>query len=222
MESDTILSVVEARVLGALLEKSMATPEYYPLTLSSLAAACNQKSNRDPQMELDTKVVERVLYSLRQEKKLVTLVHEAGARVPKFEHGFQDRYGLSDLELAIMAELILRGPQTLAELKNRVPRMGVNPNEEQMEEALDSLSMVGGVVLVVKLPKAGGRRESRYAHQLCGEHLMEVSPESVSKIEIPPSEEAQQIEALTGRVETLEKALEDLGRAFEAFRANFE
>ncbi len=217
-----ILSQVEARVLGALMEKSMATPDTYPLTLSSLVAACNQKSNRDPLMELDTKVVERLLYSLRQEKKLVTLVHQAGARVPKFEHGFQDLYGLSDLEVAVMTELILRGPQTLAELKNRVPRMDVHPNETQMEAALESLQMVGGVVLVKKLPKSSGRRESRYAHQLCGEHSAEMESETVQKVELPPSAESQQIVELTLRVESLEKALETLGKSFEAFRANFE
>ncbi|WFB36453.1 YceH family protein [Kiritimatiellota bacterium B12222] len=222
MENEPILSAVEARVVGALMEKELATPDYYPMTLSGLVSACNQKSNRDPVMELDTKVVERVLLGLRLEKKLVTLVHEAGARVPKYQHGMRDKYGFNEVEQAILAELFLRGPQTLAELRTRTPRMAVQATDTQVAEALEGLDVVAGIPMVVKLPRAPGRRESRYAHQFCGEQLTECDAPAPQVIELPPSEEAKQIETLSQRVQELENTVAILRQEFTDFRSNFE
>ncbi|MCC5849440.1 MAG: DUF480 domain-containing protein [Verrucomicrobia bacterium] len=219
--NEPLLTEIEARVLGALMEKDLATPEHYPLTLSSLVAACNQKSNRDPVMSMETKVVEQVLMVLRRDKKLACLVHEAGARVPKFRHEVHNQYGLTPVEQAVMAELMLRGPQTLAELRNRVPRMVSDLQDGQVESALDALAMVRGVKMVAQLPKAHGRRESRYAHQLCGEVLTESSSGPVV-IEAPPPPEAARLLALEEEVKSLKAELEDLREAFQTFRKSFE
>ena len=220
--NEALLTEIEARVLGALMEKELATPEHYPLTLSSLVAACNQKSNRDPVMSMETKVVEQVLMVLRRDKKLACLVHEAGARVPKFRHEVHNQYGLTPVERAVMAELMLRGPQTLAELRNRVPRMVPDLQEGQVESALEALAMVRGVKMVAQLPKAHGRRESRYAHQLCGEVLTEAGSSGPVVIEAPPPPETSRLLALEAEVKGLKTELEDLREAFQTFRKSFE
>lgn len=216
-----MLTPLEARVLGALMEKQLATPEQYPLTLSSLVAACNQKSNRDPVLQLSTAVVEETLKGLRQQKKLVVMVHEAGARVPKFRQEFSEMHGLNPLEQAVMTELLLRGPQTAAELRARVPRMVPTVGEGAVEAGLEDLENLRGVCFVKKLPRAHGRRESRFAHQLCGEVSVEAE-ETAVVIEAPKSLELERLEALEGEVAALKAELGELRGAFEAFREAFQ
>lgn len=218
MENEPLLNPLEARIVGCLIEKELTTPDYYPLTLSSLVAACNQKSNRDPVMELENTVVEKALGILRREKKIAILVHEAGARVPKFQHEMAGKFGMSALECAVLAELLLRGPQTVAELRSRVPRMMPDLAEGQVESALASLEMIAGIPMVRLLPKAPGRREARYAHLLCGEITEAADRPGPVVIEAPVSNEEKRIEALETRVSDLEarlesalKILEDLG-----------
>jgi uncharacterized protein YceH (UPF0502 family) len=215
-----LLNPLEARVLGCLLEKEMATPEYYPLTLSSLAAACNQKSNRDPVMAVGEAVVEQTLELLRREKKMASLIREAGARVPKYRHELQNKLALSDVEKAVLAELLLRGPQTPAELRARAARMAGEVSAEQIDQALASLDMVAGIRVVAKLPRASGRREARFAHQLCGEVLQETDEPLV--IEAPTPPDLARLEALETEVQGLRAELAALRADFAAFRLAFE
>jgi uncharacterized protein YceH (UPF0502 family) len=215
MENDLILSPLEARILGCLIEKKLATPDHYPLTLSALVAACTQKSNRDPVMELETAVVEKTLDILRREKKLTTRVHEAGARVPKFEHEMGSHFGLSEIECAVLAELMLRGPQTVAELRNRVPRMVPTLSDNQVETALQTLENIAGIPMVVLLPKAPGRREARYAHLLCGDITETAERRASVVIEAPVSNEEKRISVLEERVSALEVRLENALKILE-------
>jgi len=218
MENDPLLNPLEARILGCLIEKELSTPDHYPLTLSSLVAACTQKSNRNPVMELESRVVEKSLDIMRREKKIATLVHEAGARVPKFQHEMAGVYGMSAVERAVLAELMLRGPQTPAELRNRVQRMIPVLREGQVEAALTSLERIDDIPMVTLLPKAPGRREARYAHMLCGEILEAADRPGPVVIEAPVSNEEKRIDALEERMKALEtrlesalKIIEDLG-----------
>jgi len=181
------LEPAEARVLACLMEKELATPDYYPMTLASLTAACNQKSNREPVMLLDEDTVEKTLDVLRYEKKLATLIREAGARVPKYRHEMDARFALSALEKALLAELMLRGPQTVAELRTRITRMVSVSSTEDVEQALNALKMVGGVPMVLQLPRSPGRREPRIAHQLCGPVLADSDMTSMPVVVPPPT-----------------------------------
>src|ERR1700687_3050579 len=119
---DLLLHPVEVRALGSLLEKEITTPEYYPLSLNALLNACNQKSNRDPVVHFDEDTIERVLYTLR-DKGLLLNITVAGSRLPKYGHRLSEKLDLGRRELAILCELMLRGPQTLGELRPRAERM---------------------------------------------------------------------------------------------------
>src|SRR5580704_11945631 len=157
------LTGIEARVLGALLEKEITTPEYYPLSLHALLNACNQKSNRDPVVHLDEDALERALYTLR-DKGLLLNITGAGSRVPKYGHRISEKLNLGRRELAILCELMLRGPQTLGELRTRSERMHRFDDLAEVEAVLDRLPE-----LVVKLPRRPGEKEVRYAHLLSGQ-----------------------------------------------------
>lgn len=163
------LSGEEVRVLGSLIEKEIATPDVYPLTLNALVNACNQSSNRDPVMSLDERSVSRALDALR-EKGLAVLFKGADSRVPKFAH----RFGAhdSDLgrpEIAVMCELLLRGPQTVGELRGRAGRLHPFASLEEVQSVLDALAARQAGKLVVKLARQAGQKEQRYAHLLSGE-----------------------------------------------------
>jgi uncharacterized protein YceH (UPF0502 family) len=148
------------------------------------------------------------------------LVREAGGRVPKYRHIADDHFGMNEVESAVMAELILRGPQTEAELKTRVPRMIPTLHDQAIASALESLADLHGKSLVVKLPKAHGRRESRYAHQLCGPVLTE--EENTLVIEAPPAPEESRILALETEIRQLKDQLADLQQQFQEFKRAFE
>src|SRR5579884_3396467 len=122
MASEPLLSPVEARVLGALIEKEITTPDYYPLSLNALVNACNQKSNRDPVMELDEDIVRNALHSL-QSQRLAGPASGADSRVTKYEHRLQEVYNFTRAEIAVLCVLLLRGPQTPGELRGRTERM---------------------------------------------------------------------------------------------------
>ncbi len=164
-----VLDPVEVRVLGCLIEKEVATPEYYPLTLNALVAACNQKSNRDPAMALDESDVERALDHLRFTHRMVALVHTAGSRVQKFRHTLPEVYPLDPSDLAVLCELFVRGPQTPGELRTRASRLHPFPDLEAVEATLGELETHPAGALVVKLPREPGRREARFMHCLGGE-----------------------------------------------------
>jgi len=159
---DIVLDDIEARILGCLIEKEMTTPEYYPLSLNTLMNACNQKSNRKPIFSLDESVVQRGLDSLRQ-KGLSRETHVPGSRVTKFEHDLLSQFDLSKPGMAVLCELLLRGPQTPGELRSNTERMAPVGRVGEMEETLRDL-MDHNPPLVVRLMRETGKREARYAH----------------------------------------------------------
>lgn len=221
---DALLNPVESRVLGSLIEKQITTPDYYPLTLVALTAACNQKSNRNPVTAFDEKEIARALLTLR-EKRLAWETAEAGARVMKYSHHIAGRFTLSDTQLAILCELILRGPQTGGELRTHCERMYPLGDSLQTEALLQSLMDYPETPLVVKLPRESGRRENRYAHLLCGEVVLPTKS-SPTLAEAPAviavRAENERMAALEQEVQQLRAELTDLNRQFAEFKTQFE
>ena len=168
-DEDTILSAEEVRVVGALVEKQVTTPEYYPLTLNALVNACNQISNRDPVVSYDEQTVARAIDTLR-DKGLAREVRTADGRVPKYRHVLDEAIKLSKAEMAVMCVLMLRGPQTVGELRSRTERLYSFSGLQFVEATLEDLAASEGRrPLVMKLPRASGQKEARYAHLLGGE-----------------------------------------------------
>jgi len=155
----------ETRVIGCLMEKSVIAPDIYPLTLNALTNACNQKSNRDPLMQLEDTDVVRALDNLRRKQ----LAHQSaeGVRAAKYCHNLDGLLRLDPEEQAILAELLLRGPQTVGELRNRAERMCIVGDLQAVEELLQNLAE-RETPLVMRLPRQPGRKEHRYAHLLAG------------------------------------------------------
>lgn len=164
---EIVLSQIEARVLGALIEKEITTPDYYPLSLNALVNACNQKNNRDPVMSLDENAVRDALYTLQQ-KRLAGPASGADSRVTKYEHRIQEVFNFTRAEEAIMDVLLLRGPQTPGELRGRTERMYRFEELSDVQAALQKL-VQREPPLVKMLPRQLGTKESRYAHLLSGD-----------------------------------------------------
>lgn len=159
-----LLTDVEARVLGSLIEKDITTPDYYPLSLNALVNACNQKNNRDPVMALDEDAVRAALESL-QDKRLAGPASEADSRVTKYEHRLQEVFNFDRREIAVLCVLLLRGPQTPGELRSRTERMYRFEALEDITATLDRLSGRNPALATV-LPRQAGTKESRYMHLL--------------------------------------------------------
>jgi len=210
------LSQIEARVLGAFIEKEMTTPDYYPLSPNALTNACNQKSNRSPVMQLDeTEVMETVEF-LRQ-KGLAMQSQDAGSRVVKFRHTLRERLYLEDHELAILAELLLRGAQTPGELRARADRMALFRDLSKVEQTIQVL-MDKEQPMVVKLARQAGRKEHRYMHLLCGE-VNEDEPETPAVIQTGQSSLIAQLET---DIAQLKAELAELKIEFQKFREQFD
>jgi hypothetical protein len=204
--ADPVLTVVEARVLGCLIEKAATTPDVYPLTLNALQLACNQKSSRDPIMELEMGEVGHALHTL-QEKNLARVEH--GARVLRYAHTANAALNLTQRPLAVLALLLLRGPQTQAELHTRSERLADFPNAESVGDTLERL-IARDPALVVRIGRSSGQREDRYAHLLAG-------PVSVDNLPGRPIERSRANAAnLESRVEALEQAVAELRQMLEA------
>lgn len=209
------LDAVEARVMGCLIEKERATPEYYPLTLNSLVSACNQKSNRDPVMHLDHAQVERALESLRL-KGLVCLKHMAGSRTAKHAHRLLDFFQLSDQEIGVLCVLLLRGPQTAGELRSRTGRLCSFTEPGQIETVLQDLATREDGPFIVTLPRQPGQSAPRHAHLFCGRP--EAAAVSAPPVETPASAAAdgstagleQRINELCEEVTALKQRLDRL------------
>ncbi|MDB6069318.1 MAG: hypothetical protein JWL81_489, partial [Verrucomicrobiales bacterium] len=168
MSDESNLTAVEARVLGCLLEKEITTPEYYPMTLNSLMAACNQRSNRDPVVEWDEGTVEAGLDGLRR-KRLAVMIHMAGSRVPKYKHSLDNVYGSLDPRMvAVLCELLVRNFQTPGELRTRTERLQAVQDLSGLEATVQRLVDYGSGPLVVILPPGGGRRVRTVAHLMSG------------------------------------------------------
>jgi len=205
---DWQLDSAEIRVLGALMEKEIATPEYYPLSLNALVNACNQKSNREPVVAYDDATVESALESLRV-KGLAMRITGRDSRVPKHEHRFTQRDNLGRREAALMCVLMLRGPQTVGELRGRTDRLYTFDDLEGVEATLRRLTEIG---YVKELPRQTGYKEARWAHLLAGD--LEIAEQPPAPAERGPSDR--------DRIAALERDLAQLRREFEEFRATLQ
>ena len=211
------LSPLEARVIGCLIEKQITTPDQYPLSLNALVNACNQKSNRDPVMEVDEVTIQGTVDQLAR-KHFVVEKSGFGSRVPKFQHRFcNTEYGtlkLTAQELAIVCELLLRGPQTPGELRTRASRMAAFSEVGQVEAALESLRTREDGPFVVRLPREPGRRDSRYAHLFSGAvavAAIEDAPQTVAVSNVA-AETTARLDRLEEQVRRLREELDDMKR----------
>jgi uncharacterized protein YceH (UPF0502 family) len=214
-----VLTEIEARVLGCLVEKEITTPEYYPLSLNALVHACNQKSNRDPLMNVDEDSVRHALRALGDQ----ILARSAGGdgRVPKYEHRLADTFNFTRPETAVLCELLLRGPQTPGELRSRAERMHPFEDLSVVHSTLKHL-MEREPPLVKVLPRQAGNKEARYVHLLSGDvEIREASPVK----EVAPSRisgENERIAELEAQISGLQKEVADLKSQFAEFRKQFE
>jgi uncharacterized protein YceH (UPF0502 family) len=230
-----ILTEIETRVLGSLIEKDITTPDYYPLSLNALVNACNQKNNRDPVMTLDESTVRDALATL-QEKRLAGPASGADSRVTKFEHRLQEVFNFDRREIAIVCVLLLRGPQTPGELRSRTDRMYHFEALDDIVSTLDRLAQRQPPLAAI-LPRQPGTKESRYTHLFSGEppELRVASRASVGAGDSPAQASVERAPAIAGansfadRLATLEEEvshlrqqLSDVQQQLAAFRKQFE
>src|SRR5579863_2402491 len=215
MISSTLqLTSIEVRVLGALIEKDITTPDYYPLSLNSLANACNQKNNRDPIMTLDEDSVRQALGSL-QEKRLAGPAGGADSRVTKYEHRLQEVFNFDRREIAVICVLLLRGPQTPGELRGRSERMYRFETLDDVQSTLQRLND-RQPSLVRVLPRQPGTKESRYTHLFAGVTDEYPAPAAVPREVSSP--DASRIAALESEVASLRKEVADLRQQISEFK----
>lgn len=201
-----LLQPVEARIIGCLIEKQATTPEQYPLTENAIQLACNQKTNRDPIMEISLGDIGHALRRM-EERGLVRSAHSA--RSLRYEHKVAQVYGLTPPQQAIIGMLLLRGPQTPNEIRQRTSRMTTFAGLEDVQHALDRLHG-REAPLVVRIPRSGAQREDRYTHLLCGPvdiEALRASPESEASA--PAGSLGERVAALEARVEALEQRLRE-------------
>ena len=219
----TILTDVELRVLGSLVEKQLTTPEYYPLTMNALTLACNQKNNRNPVTAFAEATVADAVESLRA-KNLTYVFYGSTNRVPKYKHVVTEIFHLSSAELALMCVLMLRGAQTVGELRERTARMYDFTGLEEVEETLGLLIAKDPEHLVVRLPRQPGQKETRFMHLLAGE----ISIEAGAEFQLPKDagvarqSTSERISRLEQEVETLSKQMDALQQTFAEFKKQFE
>lgn len=201
-----LLDAAEVRVLGALLEKEATTPEYYPLSLNALVNACNQKSNREPVVEYDGDTVSGSIERLRQRKFAFILT--GSGRVMKYSQRISETLNLGRREMAVLCTLLLRGPQTLGEIKDRSERMYSFADSSEVEIVLEKLADWPGGSLLKKLPRQPGQKEARYTHLLSGEPTFEVAVDSPTI-------------AAPSRIAQLESELQQLRGEFDELKVRF-
>lgn len=218
MEID--LSAVEARVVGALMEKERATPQNYPLSLNAVTNACNQKSNRHPVMALEESTVFRALEQLMPKGIVQRLVSD-DARVPKYRQTFTEKAELDEAEAAAVCVLLLRGPQTPGEIRGRTERLHKFADLDAVNATIGRLASREPEAYVVQLPRQPGTKESRYAHLFSGEVEVEVE-EVAEPAAIAVKAENERMDELEGEVRALREEVEGLRRQLEAFRVQFE
>jgi uncharacterized protein len=218
LESDLqVLNEFELRVLASLVEKQLATPDYYPMTINALTNACNQKSHRDPVVAYDEATVQRALDTLRA-KHLVYTFHGSESRTIKYGHLFPKGYELNDGETVIMCVLILRGPQTPGELRSRTGHLLQFESLARVEEVLNDLASRQSP-LVARLPRLPNARESRFAQLLGGDVQAESAPVERSERR---SSDTSRFERLESEVAALRQEVVDLRQILEEFRKQFE
>ena len=212
------LTEVEARVVGALVEKQITTPEYFPLTLNSLTAACNQKTNRDPVVSYDEETVQTALDSLCN-KNIALIIYRSGSRVAKYKHMFPKVYEISPAEVAVLCVLMLRGFQTLGEIRERSSRLYEFPGLGEVNETLEGL-IKRDDALVMKLERQAGQKEVRFAHLLCGE--IDVTNLPVSTSASHKHADNERITKLEEEVKTLRSDLDEFKSEFAEFKKQFD
>lgn len=210
----------ELRILGALVEKQLTTPEYYPLTLNALVNACNQKNNRDPVVAFDEKTVSDAIERLR-DRNLVYIFYGSNARVPKYKHMLPSVYEFEPSETAVIAVLMLRGPQTIGELRERTSRMYEFAGLDEVQTTLDSLSR-RDEPLVVKLERQPGQKDARYAHLLGGEIDVEALTTAQPTRASQTGFTNDRVGKIESEVERLNSEVAELRDAFAEFRKQFE
>ena len=214
------LNETEARIVGSLVEKQLTTPEYYPLTLNALVNACNQKSNRDPVVSFDETTVTYALEVLR-DRNLVYVFYGSTSRVPKYKHMLPTVYELEPSEVAIIAVLLLRGPQTLGELRTRTERLYDFSGLGEVQEALDGLSR-RDEPLVTRIERLAGQKEARFAHLLSGEIDIEEIAAAHAVSHARGRAGAERLEHLEEEVTRLRGEVEAVKQTFEEFKKQFE
>jgi uncharacterized protein len=212
------LSEIEARIIGALIEKQLTTPEYYPLTLNALVAACNQKTNRDPVVNYDEQTVQTALDELR-DKNLVYVFYGSTSRVPKYKHILPQVYELEPSETAVLCVLMLRGPQTIGELRERTGRLYDFRDLNDVNETLEALQK-RDEPLIIRLERQPGQKEARYAHLLCGEVDAAAYAPKIHAAASPAGNE--RLEKLEQEVAELRNELNEFRLAFDEFKKQFE
>lgn len=215
----TELTPLEARVVGSLIEKEITTPDQYPLTLNALTAACNQKSNRDPVLELSNREVQDVVDGLMKKHIVTDRSGGVGGRVTRYRHRFcNTQFGnleLAPRELAIICELLLRGPQTPGELRGRASRMAPLRDVSEVESALEALA-ARDPALVAQLAREPGRRESRWMQLFTGE----APPEPVAQPETGPrASRSERLDVLEAKLDAMQEEIAALRRRLDAFSA---
>jgi uncharacterized protein YceH (UPF0502 family) len=213
------LSAIDARIIGSLIEKQITTPDQYPLSLNALANACNQKSNREPLMQLDEPAVKAAVDGLAR-RHFIVEKSGFGSRVPKYQQIFcNTEFGslkFTPQETAIICELLLRGPQTPGELRARIPRMAPLPDPAGVEELLDALAARPEGALVAQLPREPGRRDSRWANLFEELPVVEAATEPLPRAAAPVARASPT--DLEARVAALESTLEELRSEIAALR----
>lgn len=213
------LTQIEIRLLGCLAEKELSTPEYYPLSLNALVNACNQKSNRNPVMQLEELDVAEALESLRP----LGLVMQSsdGGRVPKYAHNLTGKLSLVPSELAVVTELLVRGAQTPGELRQRASRMHPFESLEELEQVVEDL-LDREPPILTRLPRQPGRKEQRTMHLLAGEPDIETVALTAEPAVLQVRARQEEMENLEQTVAALQQELADLRAEFEKFRKQFE
>ena len=217
----TILTDIEIRVLGSLVEKQVTTPEYYPLSLNALTLACNQKNNRNPVTSYTEAQVEQAVETLR-EKNLTYVFYGSTSRVPKYKHVLPEIMHLSHAEVAVMCVLMLRGPQTPGELRGSGSRLHEFTGLDEVEQTLNGL-ITHDEPLVARLPRQAGQKEVRFVHLLSGDiDLESLASEPEHVVATPRRSSHEQIERLEQKVDALTTEVESLRRQLELFKKQFE
>jgi len=214
------LTEIEARVLGALIEKDITTPDYYPLSLNAVVNACNQKNNREPVMNLEEGAVRQAVDGL-QGQRLAGPARGADSRVTKYEHRIQEVFNFTRGETAILCVLLLRGPQTLGELRGRTERMFRFEHLDDVQSTLQRLIERDPPIAKI-LPRQPGTKESRYAHLLSGEVASSNSLRDEPSVSISSSPDSERIVRLEEEVAHLRGEIGDIKQQLAEFRKQFE
>jgi uncharacterized protein len=214
---DHPLPDAHVRILGSLIEKEKTTPAYYPLSLNALTAACNQVSNRDPVVHFDEATVAAALEDLRKQN-LVHQIKRSDSRVTKYRHVMAEAMSLGPPEIAVMCVLMLRGPQTIGEIRTRTNRLFDFGGLDEVEATLNALIGRAPLPLVLRLPRRVGQKEVRYAHLLSGEVSFDAPDVTATGI----TTDAERIAVLEEALEGLQKEVADLRLQFDQFRLQFE